>query len=91
MTEVTDSASTGGSPITSYSLEWDSGIGNIFTAVNGYETNNIVLSYTFSSLTKGQTYQFQYRVQNKYGWSPYCATISQITATTPSIPVAPIT
>ena len=53
---ILDSA-TGGSPITSYSLEWDEGnFGRVFTAVNGLLSNNIVLTYTFDNLTKGNTY-----------------------------------
>jgi hypothetical protein len=72
MSQIIDESATGGSPITSYSLEWDQGSdGRIFTAVNGLLSNNIVLTYTFENLTKGNTYQFRLRVRNIYGWSPY--------------------
>lgn len=47
MKEVTNSFKTGGSPITSYSLEWDSGTsGSTYTVLIGDATNNIVLSFT---------------------------------------------
>jgi hypothetical protein len=51
MTSMTDEVSSGGSAITSYSLEWDEGTGVAFTPIIGYDSNNIVLTYTFDSLT----------------------------------------
>lgn len=56
MTAMTNSADTGGSPITSYSLEWDQGTGFAFTPVTGFDSNNILLTYSFESLTKGSVY-----------------------------------
>lgn len=88
---MVDEASTGGSQITSYSLEWDSGTGVAFTPVVGYDSNNIVMTYTFDSLTKGAVYEFKYRVRNIYGWSPYSDVIQQIAAKKPDVPVAPLT
>lgn len=36
----------GGSPIVSYSLEWDTGLGtSVFTSLVGANDNNIVLTY----------------------------------------------
>jgi len=47
MKEVTIAVKTGGSPITSYSLEWDSGTsGSTYIVLIGDATNNIVLSFT---------------------------------------------
>ena len=91
MTAVTDSAMTGGSAITSYSLEWDQGTGNVFMPVIGFNSNNLLLTHTFDSLTKGASYTIRYRVRNKYGWSPYSDTIEQIAAKKPDAPVAPHT
>jgi hypothetical protein len=66
----TDVAKNGGSPIQSYSLEWDEGFSQGgFTAVTGAESNNLVLSHTRTGLTAGATYRFRYRVRNTYGWS----------------------
>ena len=77
MSQITTESATGGSPITSYSLEWDEGNeGRVFTPVTGFLSNNIVLTYTFDNLTKGNTYQFRQRVRNIYGWSPYTSPIS---------------
>jgi hypothetical protein len=88
---MTGTENTGGSPITSYSLEWDQGTGAAFTPVIGFYSNNIVLTYTFDSLTKGAFYQFRYRVMNIYGWSGYSDVVERIAAKIPDIPVAPIT
>ena len=75
MTAMTDIQMTGNSPITSYSLEWDLGAGYDFTPVTGFDTNNIVLSYTFNNLTKSTIYSFKYRVRNIFGWSPYSSIV----------------
>jgi hypothetical protein len=91
MTAVEAHEMTGGSPITSYSLEWDSGNGNVFAPVLGFDENNIVLEYTFDSLTKGSTYKFRYRVKNIYGWSPYSSETEQLAAKTADKPSAPQT
>ena len=42
MTSLTDPTLTGGSPIVSYSIEWDQGSsGSSFVALNGIQSNNI--------------------------------------------------
>jgi hypothetical protein len=70
MTPLTSSAATGGSPIISYSLEWDNGFGGTsFVALAGATTNNIQLTFTISDLTAGSSYEFRYRVRNIFGWS----------------------
>jgi hypothetical protein len=56
MTAVTDHVLTGGSPITSYSLEWDIGTSTNFLPVLGFESNNFELKHIFVDLTKGNTY-----------------------------------
>ena len=87
MTAMTDPTLTGGSPIISYSLEWDSGSnGAFFTSLIGETSNNILLTYTKTLLTAGANYQFRYRVKNIFGWSPYSTAISALAATVPERP-----
>jgi len=70
MTALVDLVQTGGSPIVSYSLEWDQGTnGASFVALNGVDSNNIQLLYVAQDLTAGSTYKFRYRVRNIFGWS----------------------
>ena len=57
MTALMDSTSTGGSPIVSYSLEWDNGSnGASLAVINGDTSNSIQLQYIASDLTAGLTY-----------------------------------
>jgi hypothetical protein len=50
-------ASSGGSAILSYSLEWDWGSGAAgFVALIGESTDNLVTQYTATSLTAGTSY-----------------------------------
>jgi len=70
MTVMSNFVETGGSPIVSYSLEWDNGSnGASWVVLNGVSSNNILLRYLMSDLTAGMTYKFRYRVRNIFGWS----------------------
>ena len=72
MTEMVDDAETGGSPITSYALDWDKGsFGNEWHSYTGTLDDNLKLTIDFTDLTKGNYYRFKYRVKNIYGWSAY--------------------
>jgi hypothetical protein len=72
MTEMILETETGGSPITSYSMDWDEGSsGNQYVPYVGYYDDNLNLSIDFTQLTKGNYYRFRYRVKNIYGWSDY--------------------
>lgn len=87
MTTLSDSVKTGGSPVISYSLEWDNGSGQTyFLSLMGEATNNIQLIYTATDLTAGDSYSFRYRVRNIFGWSPYSDVISVLAATIPDRP-----
>lgn len=88
MTAFTDSTMTGGSPIVSYSLEWDNGQnGASWIVLNGDPDNNIQLLYTMNDLTPGSTYNFRYRVRNIFGWSPlYSDLLTILAATKPDRP-----
>ena len=72
MTAMIAVSETGGSPIVSYSLEWDDASSQLFfTSLIGETVNNIQLLYTKTGLTPGVEYAFKYRARNIYGWSPY--------------------
>lgn len=87
-----DAAANGGSPIVSYSLEWDSGSGGAgFTALVGEASPNVQLAQVATGLTTGASYQFRYRVQNLHGWSGYSAVLTAIAADPPSTPAQPVT
>lgn len=92
MSPQTLDTETGGSPILSYALEWDSGTsGSTYTSLIGESTNNIVLTFTQSSLTAGVTYRFRYRTRNIFGWSPYSNVKAAIAAVVPDTPAMPST
>ena len=85
-------AQTGGSSIISYALEWDAGTaGSTYTPLVGDATNNLVLSYTQTSLTSGASYRFRYRTKNLFGWSDYSSVTVVLAAKAPDTPVAPVT
>lgn len=83
------STDDGGSDITSYNLEWDSGTGNTFTEVVGYSSDNLVLIATETGLTAGSLYKFRYRVKNIYGYSGYSPEVSIYSAKVPDAPGQP--
>ena len=92
MTAFSTVSDTGGSEIISYSLEWDGGqIGNSFQVLIGEEYNNIQLIYLKDSLTSGIAYNFRYRAKNIFGWSPYSNVLTQVAASVPDEPLAPVT
>jgi len=87
-----NSAANGGSPILSYSLEWDSGFpGMGYTALTGAASDSLVLTNVISGLTAGSAYEFRYRVRNVYGWGDYSSVLTTIAARPPSTPAQPIT
>jgi hypothetical protein len=93
MTQISDSdvAANGGSPILSYSLEWDWGTsGAGYVAVTGYVSNSLQLLYTATGLTAGKAYQFRYRVRNTYGWGAYSQVLVAVAANPPSTPTQPL-
>lgn len=86
----TDSAKNGGSPITSYSLEWDWGTsGAGYIAVTGYASDSLQLVYTATGLTAGAAYQFRYRLRNTYGWGTYSSVLVAYAADPPETPAQP--
>ena len=81
----------GNSPILSYSLEIDDGLGGSYTKLVGYTSNSLITSYTISSgIIKGRECKLRYRVKNSVGWSDYSLIGFVLAANAPSIPPKPI-
>lgn len=83
--EVT-SLLTGGSPIISYNLQWDSGTGTGFYSIYGETSNSLLRSYIETRVTGGSTYRFRYRVKNLFGWSPFSNILTAYPGVIPDVP-----
>jgi hypothetical protein len=80
------SAAAGGSTITSYNLEFNSGAGVIFTEVVGYTTESL-LNQVEVATTPGTTYKFRYRVKNIHGFSSDYSPVAEFkSAEAPEMP-----
>jgi hypothetical protein len=90
---------TGGSPITSYNLQYDRGAAkgsaapaaqNFLSLVGEVPDNNIATrELTLSGLATDTVYSFRYRVRNKHGWSDFSDITGILTATAPAGMAAP--
>jgi len=68
----------------------DDGSGGGFVDLYGVTSDTLVISYTASGLTQGNTYGFRYRAKNVYGWGTGWSPVTYIlAATVPSTPAAP--
>jgi hypothetical protein len=85
MTPLTD-PQTGGSPVTSYNLQWNSGISNTFFNLIGEDGQENVSQFKFTKpgLSTGASYIFRYRSKNIYEWSLFSDEFSIISAVIPS-------
>lgn len=87
MAEILDEEheKNGGSPITSYSLEWDEGRNGLsYLPLIGFDSASLERTVTRGGLTTGESYKFRYRVRNIYGWSPYSEVLTAAAAQVPS-------
>lgn len=64
-------AQTGGSPITSYYIEFNDGTS--WSELQGYTTQSLDLTALKTGLTTGVEYSFSYSAKNLFGWSPVSA------------------
>jgi len=65
-------AQTGGSPITSYYVQFDSGTnGAVWTEIQGLTTFTTNLVMTVTGLQTAKIYQFRYMARNIFGWSAW--------------------
>jgi titin len=89
VTVTYSSTDTGGSPILGYHLQYRAGLSGSFSDLLAESSNSMATSYALSSVTKGQTYYFRFRVKNKYGWSEYSAVGTAIASQEPDQASAP--
>lgn len=83
---------TGGLPILSYRLDWNSGgSGSTYTTLIGDPTDSLVTSQTLTSLTTGTMYKFRYSIRNDIGWSLYSDELITYSAIAPAQMSAPTT
>lgn len=88
---ITAVTNTGSSPITSYELQRDDGIGGSFYSVKGGD-NSPTLSTSFTltaDIVKGVAYRFRYRSRNVVGWSGWSPIASLSASTVPAAPPRP--
>ena len=86
-----DDSKTGGSPIISYNLQWDSGTGTQFYTIYGEPTNSMTQAYVENRVSGGSAYQFRYRVKNIHGWSDYSSVLEAYPGVVPEAPFDIIT
>jgi len=87
---IAATSDNGGSPITSYSLEWDAGTAGVsYTSLIGESSDNLDLIYNSTGVTAGGSYMFRVRAKNIYGWSSYSSTLTAIAAEVPDQPSSP--
>jgi hypothetical protein len=81
--EVSDD---GGSPILSYSLEIDDGLGGQFKSLYGETVDTMSLSTLYKNVTRGLSYRARFRARNVIGWSDYSPIGFLLAATVPEAP-----
>lgn len=63
---------TGGAPILSYEINYDSGTSlNEWTPLKGFFANDLSLFYIYGGLMINMPFAVKYRVKNIFGWSEY--------------------
>lgn len=83
-------AETGDSTILSYNLVYDQGTnGGSFVSLVGEQPFSTDLTYVIGGLTANTSYQFKFRVYNKFGWSDFSPVLTVLTALVPDQPTAP--
>lgn len=84
-------AANGGSDILTYELQNDDGKGGDFVSVIGYDQPYLKLWYVVeTNISKGTTYRFRYRAQNRVGWSTFSDTAYIQAANVPVKPPVPV-
>ena len=83
-------STSGGRPITSYSIEVDDGAGGSFYALYGILTDSLSTTFTISTdIQEEQTYRFSYRLKNEIGWSDYSPVTYAKAMAVPDVPPTP--
>lgn len=79
----------GGSPILSYSLEIDDGLGGPFRVIFGTVADTLATRSIYKQVERGLLYRTRYRVRNAIGWSDYSPIGYLRAASPPYAPPAP--
>ena len=75
---------TGGSPILSYIVSWDSGNGGAFTTLSGWDVNNLETTKLYVvNVDSGVYYQFKYKVRNVHGEGQDSLAVTVLAGTVP--------
>ena len=85
---------TGGSPITSYHLEWDDGVNGFQSLQGGPDAADYSLdtSHIISSgIVSGAAYTFRLQARNIHGWGEYSVVTTIAAASTPDAPNTVVT
>lgn len=92
-TALTTAADTGGSPITTYTLEWNQGAGTTFVALVGaVGSPNLGTSYLYDTgVVSGTSYTFRLVAVNKWGAGGPSSTVIIEASTKPDQPATPAT
>lgn len=76
-----------GSPIQTYIIEIDDGLGNQFTPIQGADSDSLSLTAQFNTDVKsGNHYRVRYRVRNEIGFGPYSDVAYILAAVKPDQP-----
>jgi len=84
ITALTGNTQTGGSPIISYTIQWDQGTGTWVDI-----QTSMLLTYTATGLTLGTTYAFKYKATNAIGSGIFSDPLSIKAVNTPAQIAAP--
>ena len=89
--DITTISTVNGSPILSYHVEIDDGLGGSFREVQGLTTNSLSLTATYSNgIYAGRNYRVQYRAKNIIGWTDFSPIGSILAAYLPDTPIPPV-
>jgi hypothetical protein len=83
------SSSNGGCSILSFNVLMDDGLLGSYISKVGESSPYLMTTYGASSLVKGRTYRFKYRVKNCHGWGPFSNDFFAQASELPSKPPAP--
>jgi len=88
---VTTVTTDNGSPVTSYHIQIDDGLGGSFTTIQGLTSNSLSLSVSKSTgVIAGRTYRVRYRARNAIGFGSYSDIGYILAARKPDTPVPPV-
>ena len=76
-----------GSPLISYELQMDDGLGGDFVSLTGFSPYSMIRHFTVSeNVVKGRDHRFRYRVRNAVGWGEFSEESFVLAAVVPSAP-----